>query len=71
MRVDRLTQMYLLAGSSASDPGATLRKLAEATVLSGADGQALSPDEARAAIQQETARIEGELLPILKRLRIA
>jgi SAM-dependent methyltransferase len=71
VRVDRMTQMYLLAGSRAADPGAALHEFAEATVLSGADGQSLSADEARAAIQQETARIESELLPILKRLRIA
>ena len=70
VRVDRVTQLYLLARSGTSDPATTLDKLAQSGALSGADGQTLSPDDARAVMQKETARIEGEVLPILQRIGI-
>jgi len=34
------------------------------------DGKVLSPDEARAAVQKESARIGNDILPLLKRLGI-
>jgi SAM-dependent methyltransferase len=71
VRVDRATQIYLLARHlGVADPVASLTKLAEGTVLSGDDGKMLSPDDTSAAVQKEAARIESDVLPLLKHLGI-
>jgi SAM-dependent methyltransferase len=72
VRVDRLTQMYLLARrEGVADPKLALAKLAEGGALSGADGQVLSADDARVAVEKEAARIESDVLALLQRLGIS
>ena len=50
------------------DPATLLAKLLEGAA--SPDGKVLSPDEAGAAVQKESARIENDVLPLLKRLGI-
>jgi len=70
VRVDRITQMLLLAQrEGAVDARVWLEQLAEGRALSSADDKTLSPDERRAALQQEAARLE-EALPLLRRVGI-
>jgi SAM-dependent methyltransferase len=71
VRVDRVTQMLLLARRDGSvDVHKWLEKLADGKSLAAAGGQDMSADEARAAIQNEAARLEGNVLPLLHRLGI-
>lgn len=72
VRVDRITQIYLSASRQGlADPGTQLAKLLEATALSGSDGKTLSPAEAHAAAQKEIARIESDVLPLLRGLGLS
>lgn len=72
VRVDRVTQMLLLAQRGGTlDVRKWLEKLASVKSLSAADGQDSSPDHTRAAIENEAARLESDVLPILHRLGIS
>jgi hypothetical protein len=51
-------------------PATSLAKFADGMALSGDDGKTLSPDDARAAIEKEAARITSDILPLLERLGI-
>jgi len=70
VKVDRLAQLYLLARQQKLDPAETLAKLAQQTGPTGDDGAALSIEAGQALAQKEVARIESELLPMLKKLGI-
>jgi SAM-dependent methyltransferase len=71
VRVDRIAQAYLMARRLESgDPEANLIELAQASAVSPADGQALSPEQAVAAARKEMTRVENEVLPLLTQLRI-
>jgi hypothetical protein len=62
--------MFLLAQrEGAVDARVWLEQLADGRALSSADDKTLSPDERRAALQQEAARLE-EALPLLRRVGI-
>jgi hypothetical protein len=68
VRVSRFTQMYLLAQRQGiADPKAALTKLAERAAT---DGETQSPEEGRAALEKELARIENAVLPLLRRVGI-
>jgi hypothetical protein len=68
VRVDRIAQIYLRGRREGADPATLLAKLLEGAA--SPDGKVLSPDEARAAVQKESARIGNDILPLLKRLGI-
>jgi SAM-dependent methyltransferase len=71
VRVDRVTQMLLLARrEGAVDSSTWLEKLVENRALSGANGGTLAPDQARAAIRGEAARLDRDVLPLLHHVGI-
>jgi hypothetical protein len=72
IRVDQLTQLYLLAKQNgAADPAGLMAKIA---VMSGhsieKDGRKLDPEETIAALTAQAAQIEQRTVPLLKRLGI-
>jgi len=71
VRVDRVTQALLLARRGGSvDVHQWLERFADGKPLAAAGGKDLSTGDARAAIQNEAARLEGTALPLLQRLGI-
>ena len=70
VKVDRLAQLYLLARQQKLDPAEMLAKLAQETGATAEDGTALSMEAGHALAQKEVARIESDLLPMLKKLGI-
>jgi SAM-dependent methyltransferase len=68
VRVDRIAQIYLRSRREGADPATLLAKLLEGAA--SPDGKVLSPDQAGAAVKKESARIENDVLPLLKRLGI-
>jgi predicted methyltransferase family protein len=70
VKVDRLAQLSLFARQQALDPAEVLARLAQETGATGDDGAPLSIEAARALAQKEVARIESDLLPMLKKLGI-
>ncbi len=72
VRVDRLTQLYLLAKhEGVADPKAALAAFAARSGgVADKDGKPLGPDEAKAALAAQAARIEERTLPLLARLGI-
>src|SRR6266446_7567361 len=72
IRVDQLTQLYLLAKQEgATDPAGLIAKIA---VTSGhsieKNGKKLDPEETVAALTAQAAQIEQRTVPLLKRLGI-
>jgi SAM-dependent methyltransferase len=71
VRVDRLTQLYLLARRKhPGDIEELVKKLAQGAVLQGEDGKPLAPEEAQASLKQKLARIEADVAPLLLQLGI-
>jgi len=72
VRVDRMTQLYLLAKQEgAADPAAALAALAaRGGGFADRDGKPLAPEAAQAALAAQAARIETRTLPLLAQLGI-
>ena len=72
VRVDRFTQLYLVARQAGSgDPVSALAAMAEQRGgLVDKDDKRLGPEEARAALAAKAAQIEARTVPLLTRLGI-
>jgi SAM-dependent methyltransferase len=72
IRVDQLTQLYLLAKQqSAPDPGGLMAKIAMTSGYSiEKDGKKLGAEETVAALTAQAAQIEQRTVPLLRRLGI-
>jgi hypothetical protein len=69
VRVDRLAQLYPLARRrGGADPAEMLARIGAAAT--GVDGAPLLTEEARNFAQKEAARIETNVLPMIKKLGI-
>jgi SAM-dependent methyltransferase len=71
VRVDRVAQFYLFARQrGVADPAEMLAALAQDGTSTSGDGTAPSTEAGRAFAQSEIARIEADVLPVLKKLGI-
>ena len=71
VRVDRVAQLFLFARQrGVADPTEMVAALAPHETPTGGEGTPPSTDAGRAFAQSETARIEANVLPVLKQLGI-
>jgi hypothetical protein len=71
VRVDRLTQLYLFAQMRGlGDPAELLAKLKQGASAPGDDTVPPTIEEARDFARKETARIESDVVPLLRKLAV-
>ena len=71
VRVDRLTQLYLFAQMRGlADPAELLAKLKQGAAAPGDDATPPTIEAARDFARKETARIESDVVPLLRKLAV-